>query len=81
MRVKFGALVSVNDVRDTKARDELIEKDARDRNRLLIQHCISFYVFCKVVNDSHDVPINTLRAGQRAYNVHCDSVKWCFSVD
>ena len=80
MRLEVGALVSVDDLRDTKARDELIEKNASNSNRLLVRQCISFYVLGKVVNDSQDVPVTTLRAGQRAYNVHRDSLKWCSSV-
>ena len=66
MRLEAGALFSVDDVRDTKALDELIEKHASNRNHLLIRKCIIFYVLGKVVNDSQNVPVTTLSAGQRA---------------
>ena len=70
----------MNDVRDTKSRDKLVGKNASNRNRFLVRQCISFYVLGKVVNDSQHVPVTTLRAGQRAYNVLRDSLKWCSSV-
>ena len=70
----------MSDVRDTKEQNELIAINASDRNRHFIRQCISFYVLSKVVDDSQDIPVTTLRAGQRAYNVDCDLLKWYSSV-
>ena len=81
MLLEIYALVCVVDVQDTKAQDEFFEKNARDCNGLLIWECISFHVLGKVLNDSKDVPVTTVRAGQWAYNVNRDSLKWGSSVD
>ena len=37
------------------------------------QQCVSLFIVCKVVDDRKNVTIATLRAGQRAYNVHRDA--------
>ena len=34
-----------------------------------------------MVNDSLNVSVATLRARQRVYDVHCDVLKWCSSVN
>ena len=62
-------------------RDEFIDNNASDRNRLLIHSCISFYVIGKVINNSENVPATTLSEKRHVYNVHRDSLKWCSSVD
>ena len=74
-------MVCVDNVRNTKVRNKLVEENMRDCNCLLIRHCISFYVLGKVVNDSQNVPVTTLRAGQWVYNIYRDSLIRCSSVD
>ena len=40
---------------------------------------VRFYILSKLINDSHNVPITTMRAGLQAYDVHRNPLKLCFS--
>ena len=80
VRLEVSTLVHVDDIWDSKALDNLVYENAGDCNRFLIRQFVRFCEFCKLVNDSTDVTIATLRAGEWAYNVHRDALKWCSSV-
>ena len=63
MRLEVRALIRMNYIRDTKARDELVKKNARNIHCLLIQQCVCLDVLGKVVNHSEYVPVTTLVRG------------------
>ena len=76
MRLKVRSLFGMNDVRDAKSRNELIDEHTGYRDCLMVLQCVRLNVFGEMIDDCQNVWVSTLRSRKRANDVHGKTFKW-----
>ena len=77
MRLEVCSMASMDYVRDSKTRNEFVDKHAGYRCCLLVRQRVSLHVLRKVIDHCQDITVSTQRTGERAEDVHSDTREWC----